>query len=151
MSRCSKSWFAAAPIVAVIALAAVFVESAWTSTAGGTAAAAEPTLTAHDVMVVVNKGKAGLFAGTQALLEEPDDEAWERALAQANVMLFLSKEMTKSKPRKGEVASWKAQCKKYTENLTKLAAAIKSKKKSAAKAQAGVVRKSCGGCHRPHK
>ena len=111
--------------------------------------------TISDFMIAVHKGKTSLMGQITASLKEPgpaNDKAWKAVKARALVSASLVDSILANQtPQKGEKSSWDGLVAKHGMQFKKLAAAAESQDLSAATAEAKSLKRSCGGCHKPHK
>jgi len=130
---------------------------AWIVTTGGLERGAraergKPSIA--DFMQVVH-GPGGLRVQLQESLAgsgPADENAWKTVAARASVIAFLTEAvLAGSRPRKGDLPSWKAKVEAYGQTVSKLASAAAKRDLPAAKEQSAELAKSCRDCHKAHK
>ena len=140
--------------LALVAVALVVTLSVSPSSDPVAAAAEESKLAVVDIMVVANAGPNSLFGQLKGMLKgdgPADEKAWKQVKARTQVLATLAGLMKKSKPKKGDAASWKEQTEGYEAALKKLAAAAAAANAAGTAEEAKLVGRTCGGCHKPHK
>ena len=108
-----------------------------------------------DVMVVAHSGKMSLLTELKEAMKDTGpslDKEWKAVKARGAVLATLvTNVLGTQKPKKGSESSWKKQVASYAGAAKKLAAAASEQDLTAARAAVNTLKKSCSGCHKPHK
>lgn len=102
-----------------------------------------------EIMTKANKA-GGLFPQIQKGLKAPSPN-WANLKNESEDLVSLATMLGKSKPPKGEAASWDIISKGYLDEATALKTAIAAMNKAGADAAIGKLATSCTGCHKAHK
>lgn len=102
-----------------------------------------------EIMTKANKA-GGLFPQIQKGLKAPSPN-WANLKNESEELVSLATMLGKSKPPKGEAASWDIISKGYLDEATALKTAIAAMNKAGADAAIGKLATSCTGCHKAHK
>lgn len=102
-----------------------------------------------EIMAKANKA-GGLFPQIQKGLKAPTPN-WANLKNDSDELVSLATMLGKSKPPKGDAASWATMSKGYLDEATALKTAIAAMNKAGADAAIGKLATSCTGCHKAHK
>ncbi len=102
-----------------------------------------------EIMTKANKA-GGLFPQIQKGLKAPTPN-WATLKNDSDELVSLATMLGKSKPPKGDAASWATLSKGYLDEATALKTAIAAMNKAGADAAIGKLATSCTGCHKAHK
>ena len=102
-----------------------------------------------EIMTKANKA-GGLFPQIQKGLKAPAPN-WANLKNDSDELVSLATMLGKSKPPKGDAASWATMSKGYLDEATALKTAIAAMNKAGADAAIGKLATSCTGCHKAHK
>ena len=102
-----------------------------------------------EIMAKANKA-GGLFPQIQKGLKAPAPN-WANLKNDSDELVSLATMLGKSKPPKGDAASWATMSKGYLDEATALKTAIAAMNKAGADAAIGKLATSCTGCHKAHK
>ena len=102
-----------------------------------------------EIMAKANKA-GGLFPQIQKGLKAPAPN-WANLKNDSDELVSLATMLGKSKPPKGDAASWATMSKGYFDEATALKTAIAAMNKAGADAAIGKLATSCTGCHKAHK
>jgi len=102
-----------------------------------------------EIMAKANKA-GGLFPQIQKGLKAPAPN-WATLKNDSDELVSLATMLGKSKPPKGDAASWATMSKGYLDEATALKTAIAAMNKAGADAAIGKLATSCTGCHKAHK
>ena len=102
-----------------------------------------------EIMTKANKA-GGLFPQIQKGLKAPAPN-WANLKNDSDELVSLATMLGKSKPPKGDAASWATMSKGYLDETTALKTAIAAMNKAGADAAIGKLATSCTGCHKAHK
>ena len=102
-----------------------------------------------EIMTKANKA-GGLFPQIQKGLKAPAPN-WANLKNDSDELVSLATMLGKSKPPKGDAASWATMSKGYLDEATALKTAIAAMNKAGADAVIGKLATSCTGCHKAHK
>jgi len=98
----------------------------------------------------VDNKAGGLFPQIQKGLKAPTPN-WANLKNDSDELVSLATMLGKSKPPKGDAASWATMSKGYLDEATALKTAIAAMNKAGADAAIGKLATSCTGCHKAHK
>ncbi|MEY4614434.1 MAG: hypothetical protein RL179_2407 [Planctomycetota bacterium] len=102
-----------------------------------------------EIMTKANKA-GGLFPQIQKGLKAPTPN-WATLKNDSDELVSLATMLGKSKPPKGDAASWATLSKGYLDEATALKTAIAAMNKAGADAAIGKLATSCTSCHKAHK
>ena len=102
-----------------------------------------------EIMTKANKA-GGLFPQIQKGLKAPTPN-WATLKNDSDELVSLTTMLGKSKPPKGDAASWATLSKGYLDEATALKTAIAAMNKAGADAAIGKLATSCTSCHKAHK
>lgn len=102
-----------------------------------------------EIMTKANKA-GGLFPQIQKGLKAPTPN-WATLKNDSDELVSLATMLGKSKPPKGDAASWATLSKGYLDEATALKTAIAAMNKAGADAAIGKLATSCTNCHKAHK
>lgn len=102
-----------------------------------------------EIMTKANKA-GGLFPQIQKGLKAPTPN-WATLKNDSDELVSLATMLGKSKPPKGDAASWATMSKGYLDEATALKTAIAAMNKAGADAAIGKLATSCTSCHKAHK
>jgi hypothetical protein len=104
-----------------------------------------------DIMKAAHAKGDGLLSKIGSELGKKKDTNWESVQGHVKDLALLAGDLEKGKGTKGTEASWKAETKKYSDNVGKLSAAAEKKEAGAAGTTLKALQSSCQGCHSKHK
>lgn len=113
---------------------------------GATTTAAEDKTPATSEIMKKSFGKGGFKTSIPAAAK---DGKWEDAQKLAKEWNEMGKAIGKNKQPKGEDASWKEQCAKFSDATKAVLKATEDKDAKAVSKSVGGF--NCAGCHKPHK
>jgi cytochrome c556 len=102
-----------------------------------------------EIMTKANK-TGGLFPQIQKGLKAPAPN-WATLKNDSDELVSLATMLGKSKPPKGDAASWATLSKGYLDEATALKTAIAAMNKAGADTAIGKLATSCTSCHKAHK
>jgi cytochrome c556 len=110
----------------------------------------EKTLGIKDIMGKANKPTGIYFSMARELKEDKPD--WAELKKQSKELADLAAVLTKTKPPKGDAASWQQLTTAYADSARALDAAVgRMDKNSAAAAHARMGGNACNACHKAHR
>jgi len=129
-------------VVSVVALVAF----ALTVSVGGLFAADDKVPTISEIMKVGHAGGKSLITKIKTSVK---GAKWDDAKAPADALKVFGEALGKSKPEKGDAASWKKLSAKYLESTAAVAAGVEKKDAKAVTTALGKI--NCAECHKVHK